>query len=158
MAIAATDTPSYYGLPIYAEKLVYVIDTSGSMTGGRLAAAKRELCESIHNLRQNSDFAIVVFNGEVGVWQRHLVPANESNKRAAIAFVQSQMARSSTASFDALEMAFSFDAEAIFFLSDGEPTTGKYVAPGRHRERDFDGQPQPSRIDLYDRHRSGSAG
>ncbi len=39
------------------------------------------------------------------------------------------MARSSTASYDALETAFSFDAEAIFFLSDGEPTSGKYVAP-----------------------------
>jgi hypothetical protein len=43
--------------------------------------------------------------------------------------VQLQPARSSTASFDALEMAFTFDAEAIFFLSDGAPTTGKYIAP-----------------------------
>ncbi len=104
VAIAAADTPYYYGLPIYAEKMVFVIDTSSSMAGLRLVAAKRELSEAIHNLRENTQFAIVVFNGEVGVWQRKLVPANQGNKKAAILFVQSQPARSSTASYDALEM------------------------------------------------------
>ncbi|HEV3004293.1 MAG TPA: HEAT repeat domain-containing protein, partial [Pirellulales bacterium] len=35
---------TYYGLPIYAARLVFVLDTSGSMSGGRILAAKRELC------------------------------------------------------------------------------------------------------------------
>jgi len=129
VAIAAADTSHYYGLPIYARKLVFVIDTSGSMAGGRLEAAKRELNDAIRGLNEESQFAIVVFNGDVEVWQRKLAIANKGNKEAAMVYVQSQPARSATASYDALEMAFTYDAEAIFFLSDGAPTSGKFVAP-----------------------------
>jgi hypothetical protein len=99
------------------------------MAGGRLEAAKRELTDAIRNLHEESQFAIVVFNSDVEVWQRRLVPANKGNKELAMAYVLSQPARSATASYDALEMAFTFDAEAIFFLSDGAPTSGKFVAP-----------------------------
>ena len=77
-------------------KLVFVIDTSGSMTGlTGSSAAKRELSDAIRNLSENTQFAIVVFNGTVDVWQQKLVPANEANKKAAIVYVQSQMARAS---------------------------------------------------------------
>jgi VWA domain-containing protein len=128
--IAEPDTAYYYGLPIYAQKLVFVLDTSGSMSQfNRLEAAKRELSDAIRGLNEESQFAIVIFNNSVDVWQHKLVPANALNKRVATAYVQSQMARLNTASYDALEAAFSFDAEAIFFLSDGEPTSGKFVAP-----------------------------
>jgi hypothetical protein len=99
------------------------------MAGGRLEAAKRELNDAIRNLNEESQFAIVVFNGDVEVWQRKLAIANKGNKEAAMVYVQSQPARSATASYDALEMAFTYDAEAIFFLSDGAPTSGKFVAP-----------------------------
>ena len=34
-----------------------------------------------------------------------------------------------TAAYDALEAAFRFDAEAIYFLSDGEPNAGKIPRP-----------------------------
>ena len=34
-----------------------------------------------------------------------------------------------TASYDALEAAFAYDTEAIYFLSDGAPTSGKILAP-----------------------------
>ncbi|HTU26134.1 MAG TPA: VWA domain-containing protein [Pirellulales bacterium] len=129
VAFAAADTSYYYGIPIYARKLVFVFDTSSSMAGGRLNAAKRELNDAIRNLHEETQFSLVIFNGDVEPWQRRLVPANKGNKEAAIAFVMAQQARSSTASFDALEAAFLFDAEAIYFLSDGEPTTGKVVAP-----------------------------
>jgi von Willebrand factor type A domain len=131
MQVAAADTPYYYGLPIYAQKLVFVLDTSGSMSQfNRLETAKRELSNAIRNLNEDSQFAIIVFNGIVDVWQRKLMVANEVHKKTAITFVQSQAAHADTASYDALEAAFAFDAEAIFFLSDGAPTSGKIVAPG----------------------------
>ncbi len=40
-SVAAAGTPSYYGQPIYAQRIVFVMDISGSMAGFRLAAAKR---------------------------------------------------------------------------------------------------------------------
>ena len=130
LQIATPETAYYYGLPIYAQKMVFVMDTSGSMSEfNRIGAAKRELCDAINNLSENSQFAIVIFNSNVDVWQRRLMPATPANKKAAMYYVQSQAARLSTASYDALEAAFAFDAEAIFFLSDGDPTSGKYVVP-----------------------------
>ncbi len=67
---------------------------------------------------------MIVFNSSVDCWQRKLVQATPNFKRAAISFVNGQVARSNTASYDVLEAAFNFDAEAIYFLSDGAPQGG----------------------------------
>ncbi|HEX3727285.1 MAG TPA: HEAT repeat domain-containing protein, partial [Pirellulales bacterium] len=42
-SVALTSGGDYYGLPLFAERLVFILDTSGSMTGPRIVAAKREL-------------------------------------------------------------------------------------------------------------------
>jgi hypothetical protein len=119
----------YYGLPLFAERLLFVLDTSGSMTGPRIEAAKRELIRAIQGLPGHAQFGVVVFNGSVSAWQRKLVPADQRSKRAAIAYIHSQAAHSNTASYDALEIALTFDTEAIYFVSDGNPNGGKIDAP-----------------------------
>jgi HEAT repeat protein len=119
----------YYGIPLYAERLVFVLDVSGSMQGGRMVAAKRELLKSIEGLMPKAKFGIVVFNNSVARWQHSLVEANAKNKRLAAQFVERQNPQASTASFDALAAALEFDVEAIYFLTDGAPTCGKILAP-----------------------------
>lgn len=119
----------YYGLPLFAEHLVFVLDTSGSMTGPRIVAAKRELTRAIDGLSNQAHFGVVVFNGTVSVWQKNLVQATAESKKAAIVYVNSQSTHSNTASYDALEAALAFDTEAIYFLSDGAPYGGKIAAP-----------------------------
>ena len=44
-------------------------------------------------------------------------------------FVESQVAQGFTASYDALEAAFGYKAEAIYFLTDGAPHGGKISVP-----------------------------
>ncbi len=123
-------TPEYYyGLPLFAERLVFVLDTSGSMAGPRIEAAKRELLRAIAGLPEHAEFGIVVFNSTVDTWQKHLVPATSQSKKAGAIYVNSQSTHSNTASYDALEAAFHFDTEAIYFLSDGAPHGGKIPAP-----------------------------
>lgn len=128
-ALANGAQSSYYGLPLYAQRIVFVLDTSGSMAGLRLEAAKAELHKAIAGLPGTVGFSIVVFNAEVGVWQKQLVPATPEAKQAAHLFVASQPAARDTATYDALQAAFLFDAEAIYFLSDGAPTSGSIVRP-----------------------------
>ncbi|MBI3836680.1 MAG: VWA domain-containing protein [Planctomycetia bacterium] len=128
-SVGLNSSGSYYGLPVFAERLVFVLDTSGSMTGQRIMAAKRELIKAIGNLPERASFGIVVFNSSVSVWQKQLVPATQNAKLAAIAYVGSQDTAANTASYDALETAFNFDTEAIYFLSDGAPNGGKIPAP-----------------------------
>lgn len=128
-ASLAGATGNYYGLPLFAQRLVFVLDTSGSMNGRRIEAAKRELTRAIEGLPEHAHFDIVVFNGNVSVWQRQLVAATESAKKTAMHYISVQATHSNTASYDALEAAMEFDTEAIYFLSDGAPYGGKITAP-----------------------------
>ncbi len=121
----------YYGLPVYARKLVFVMDTSGSMRGQRLVAAKRELIQVIDRLQPQDRFTVLVFDNDVRMWQKKLVLADPAAKKKAELYVKKQETHPQTASYDALEAALQFDAEAIFFLTDGAPFGGKVSAPAQ---------------------------
>jgi uncharacterized protein YegL len=122
--------PSYYGLPLSGAKMVFVIDTSGSMTGPRIFAAKRELSRAIEELPADVEFSIVSFAGQPLTWQARLVPASAENKQSALYFVAAvQGVGKGTASYDALETAMRFDTEVIYFLTDGAPVGGKITNP-----------------------------
>jgi len=99
------------------------------MEGPRLQAAKDELNKAIEGLANDVSFSVLVYNNVVTAWQRTLMPATPSNKRLAAQFVYTRRGAGRTATYDALEAAFQFDAEAIYLLSDGEPNLGKIVAP-----------------------------
>ncbi len=148
----AEEVPSegghYYGMPIYADKLLFVLDVSGSMQGARFAAAKRELLQAIHGLRPEVQFGIVVFNSTVGRWQQRLVAADARHKRLAERFIEGLNPQSSTATFDALAVALEYDVEAIYFLTDGAPTGGQIVAPPAIVER-VTGTNRLRRISIY---------
>ncbi|HVV98939.1 MAG TPA: VWA domain-containing protein [Planctomycetaceae bacterium] len=122
-------TPTYYGIPICAKRVVFVLDTSGSMRGNRLDNAKRELIAAIERLPDEVQISMVFYNSTARVWNAQMVPANDVNKKLALYSIMQQEAAGQTASYDALDGAFTIGPEAIFFLSDGAPTTGKYVAP-----------------------------
>jgi len=127
--MGAKASSSYYGLPVYASRLLFVMDTSASMRGGRIEAAKRELIKAINDLPPGVYFGVLVFNSRVGTWSKYLMVASPQNKEQAAAFVQAQVLSLQTASYDALEAAFNFDTEAIYFLTDGAPYGGKIVRP-----------------------------
>jgi hypothetical protein len=120
----------YYGIPICAKRVVFVLDTSGSMRGGKIEAAQTELIRAVRELPREVSFSIVAFDSTVRIWQRELVPATEQMKQIAVNVVLEQQARNDTASYDALEAAFGLNPEAIYFLSDGAPRGGKIDAPG----------------------------
>lgn len=122
---------AYYEIPVYAERIVFVIDTSSSMEGERMETAKRELVSAIHTLASDVVFTVVSFSDTARAWQPQLVEASDDAKRSAAAYVGALVAAGKTASFDALDTAFRYEAEAIFFLSDGEPTAGRIVNPAQ---------------------------
>jgi HEAT repeat protein len=122
--------PTYYGLPLSGSRIVFVLDTSGSMEGPRIIAAKRELSRAIEELPQDVEFSIVSFALRPLVWQPKLVPASAENKHSALYFVAAVKGiGNGTASYDALETALGFDGEVIYFLTDGAPNGGKVTSP-----------------------------
>lgn len=129
MADVIKSKSTYYGMPIYAARVVFVIDTSSSMGGPRIFAAKRELSAAIDSLPSGVLFSVLSFDIVVSPWSEELLPASAANKQAAIAWVLSRGLGPATASYDALEAAFEFDTESIFFLTDGEPAGGRVNDP-----------------------------
>lgn len=127
--VAVQGMNSYYGIPIYAQRMVFVLDTSLSMRGPRIYAAKRDLTEAVMKLDDKAWFNMIAFDSRTDNWQSKLVQATPQMKRAAALWVDNHPLGGGTASYDALEAALTYDAEAIYFLTDGAPFGGKIVNP-----------------------------
>jgi hypothetical protein len=127
----ATDL-TYYEIPVTEQRLLFVIDTSGSMAYGgkpcRLDKAREELKDLISRLDDSIQFNILLFASTVRRWQKApLVRANAENRKRAVQFLDSARAGGATSTMSALEEALCGIAadnwvEAIFLLTDGAPT------------------------------------
>jgi hypothetical protein len=127
--VANPGSASYYGLPVYGSKLVFIADYSGSMQGAQMDAAKRELLGTIAQLPDGVRFNIIAFNSQVFPWKRELQPVSPESRKEAMAFVGSGQAAAMTNSYDALSAGLLQDCDAIYFLTDGAPTVGKLTKP-----------------------------
>jgi len=93
----------YYGIPVCAKRVVFVLDTSLSMHGAKITAAKTELVRAVKELPKEVFFDVIAFDNTVRVWQPELVPATDPLKRIAVNVVLDQTLKFNTASYDALE-------------------------------------------------------
>ena len=115
---------TYYGIPICAKRIVFVLDTSGSMRGQPIERAKQALVKVIESLPEQVAFGLIFFDNSPTVWQPRLVPATIEAKQLATRTISERGVKLGTASRAALNAAFELQPEAIYFLSDGEPTDG----------------------------------
>lgn len=128
--------PQYYGIPIKAKRLLFVLDHSGSMretTGAdgetRLSRAKSELIYAIQSLPPDHEFAVMIFSNQMRLWHKSLEVANRENKVEAIQFVRGIGYGDRTNTYGALSLSLAFDPslEAVYLLSDGRPTLGSII-------------------------------
>ncbi len=119
---------SIFGATGTGNKFIYVFDRSGSMAawGGRpLAAAKRELLASLHDLTETSQFQIFFYNEQTSVFQlipgqMRMVWANAQGIGAAERFVRSIAADGGTRHLEPLRMALGLQPDVVFFLTDAD--------------------------------------
>jgi hypothetical protein len=142
--------PTFFGSEIESNRLIFVIDSSGSMTMtdkpadwegtdeefraanpdeepvkslSRMARAKNETINAIKNLQPTQKFNIIDFDSGAHKWMENLVFATDANKQAAIAWVDGSIVDSGGTYTDvAMELAFSDpEVDTIYLLSDGAP-------------------------------------
>ena len=129
--------PSFFGVPVYADRVTFVVDFSGTMKHptraqiSRLDAAKRELIQVIQQLRPTQLFRVIGFDSTVAPLSPSLVPATPANLRQFAARLLPIRGGGGTNLYGGLEAALqdSTQPELILLLSDGEPNAGRITDP-----------------------------
>jgi len=113
---------------LQAKDVAFVIDTSGSMSDGKLEQVKKALKFCLNSLSPRDRFNIYAFSTEVRPFRDALVPADAEVRQAAAAFTDELNPLGGTNINQALLAALrndTHDAERpylIAFMTDGEPT------------------------------------
>ncbi|MBK6942269.1 MAG: HEAT repeat domain-containing protein [Planctomycetes bacterium] len=123
----------FYGLPVASDRVVFVLDLSGSMREldrsgkPRLDTARAAFAAAVEALPPSARFSVVVFGDAATAWSKELVPASPAKVEDAIKFLARQQARGKTNLFDGLRVAYGFDdVDTVVVLSDGAPSTGEF--------------------------------
>jgi Ca-activated chloride channel family protein len=120
---------------VVLKDVAFVLDTSGSMAGKKLAQAKKALQFCVENLNDGDRFEIVRFSTEVEPLFDKLVDANRANRDKANQFIDNLKPIGGTAIDEALKKALALKSEVrspksegrpfvVIFLTDGKPTIG----------------------------------
>ncbi|WP_170423343.1 VIT and vWA domain-containing protein [Ruegeria arenilitoris] len=109
---------------ISARELVFVLDTSGSMSGAPLEASKQFMKAALQGLRPEDYFRVIRFSSEASEFATEAVPATRRNIAAGQRFVRDLSARGGTEVDKAMRHAFATHQPAdtlriVVFLSDG---------------------------------------
>ncbi len=117
---------SFYDLDIYSDRLVFVLDTSMSMRGEKIASLKTNLAETLQTLQPNVQYNVVDFGGHMALMKPgSLITGAETP--LVIHKVGYMTLTLGTRSYDAMELAMLLrDVDTIILLSDGAPVAGKF--------------------------------
>jgi hypothetical protein len=125
----------YWNLPVVSERVVFVVDVSGSMlqpfgTGDdtRLDEAKRQLSLVLAKLPPKAKANLVAFSHDSRGFAPTLVTLDDGKRKAADAFAKALVGKGPTNVHAGLELAFADpEVDTIFLLTDGQPSAGPVV-------------------------------
>ena len=124
-----------FGLEAEGERIVILFDNSSTVwkrakavgvSSDRFVA---ELTRMIEDFGVNTEFALIPFAQKVGTFKDYLIPATQSNRLAAITWLQRNVrsrSKNTELSYQingiqgALTLAYKLQADLIFILSDGD--------------------------------------
>jgi hypothetical protein len=122
---ATNGGPEFFGVPVQARTIVFIIDRSISMGfSDGLAEAKRELLAHLERLPASTRFQVFFYNREVELIQStepdHLLANTEETRQRLARFVKRISAKGSTEHLPALRQALMLQPEAILFMTDAQ--------------------------------------
>lgn len=123
LSLGGGSGPQFFGVGGTAkdvEKIVYVVDRSGSMSD-TFGYVRHELVRSITALRRTQRFHVIFFNSGVPLENppKRLVSALEANRAEFFSFLETVTATGSTNPEKAMYLALSLNPDLVYFLSDG---------------------------------------
>ncbi len=122
--LGAEATAEFFGTKIEGRRIVFVLDNSGSMQGGRLETVIAELRRSLDALTDKQEFYIIFYSDAAyplfypDPAQDYLRPTDRNKERVA-AWLDTVELCLGDAVVDALAAAASIEPDTVFLLSDG---------------------------------------
>jgi uncharacterized protein YegL len=110
--------------------VTFVLDVSGSMSGGKIEQAKAAGRQLLNSLGREDRFRLIAFSSEVTEFRDGWTPATMDDRRAAERWLGELGATGGTNIAGALERALDSDPTRgrlglVLFLTDGAPTVGE---------------------------------
>ncbi len=130
-------TAGFYGIPLRSDRVVFVIDQSGSMSAldtklegkTRLETALGEVRAAVDHMGDRDRANVILFHTTVHPWHDRLQRLTKKNRGELASYLDDKQPMGGTNLYDALELALlEEDVDTIFLLSDGAPGVGRYVA------------------------------
>jgi Ca-activated chloride channel family protein len=104
-------------------RIVFMLDSSGSMTGDRWEKMIRNMVEVINRMDKHAKFNIILFGSSARAFSPDLIFANEDSKMKAARWLRSMQPGGGTNLLSAIKSARSMKkAEVYAILSDGYPS------------------------------------
>ncbi len=115
---------------VVSKNIVFILDSSGSMSGEKIRQAKDALLFCLNNLNPQDGFNLIDFDDRIRSFKTALVPATKENLKGAADFVNDCSADGGTNINDALlsgidQMRTDSRLGMMIFLTDGLPTVGQ---------------------------------
>lgn len=110
--------------------VTFVLDVSGSMSGGKMEQARAAGRQLLNSLGRDDRFRLIAFAADVNEFREGWAPVTAADRRAAEAWLDGLSASGGTNIAGALERALEADERSgrlglVLFLTDGAPTVGE---------------------------------
>lgn len=121
----------FVGLSMVSDRVVFLIDFSGSMWDRRAGASRRELVErelqgALEALPRTARFNVIPFANEPEPWEDDLQPARPGRIRDALKSFRKCRANGRGNFYDAARLAMADpEVDTLVVLTDGAPTGGR---------------------------------
>jgi hypothetical protein len=118
-------TGGFFGIRPKGNHIVFVVDKSSSMSGGKIQRALKELQESISELAETQKFSVYFFSDSVE-YDKHFIKKNPSSakQKQLKEWLNEIYVTGGTNPLPAMRMALIEKCDEIFLLSDGEFSYG----------------------------------
>ncbi|NWJ02154.1 ITIH3 inhibitor, partial [Crypturellus undulatus] len=124
-------------LPNLSKNVIFVIDTSGSMSGREIQQTREALLKILDDMKHEDYFNFILFGSEVHTWKESLIKATPENLDEARNFVRGIIADGLTNLYGGLMRGIEMlnaaheenlvpkrSASIIIMLTDGQPNVG----------------------------------
>jgi hypothetical protein len=118
---------SFFGTPARANRVVFLVDNSGSMKQGRMETTLFELARSVDALDEKQEFYVVFYSDQAYpmLYPNSVMeplPATKENKQRLYDWLYTVELCQGGALLKAMEMAHSLGPQVVYILSDGDIT------------------------------------